>query len=214
MDSVVPTNQKAGTVSRDEWDELTDHLIELAKASPKLRGILVKALVNPAYYLEERKIEMRRLLAALKVADVAGTTVHWKRGDESALDRWRDIWNLLLAVSMAYFRYSAIQLALSRQDPSLPYLGAVITSALEERQDPSIRILVLLCLCLAVGTILFYSVHVVRLLSGLGAAKGTARMWMAYIASFWANGFALIYYFNPAMWLLIIRLGGSHGQTQ
>ncbi|MGD1157862.1 MAG: hypothetical protein ABSA41_18845 [Terriglobia bacterium] len=119
-----------------------------------------------------------------------------------------------IAVFTAYFRYSAIQLALNRQDPSLPYLGAAITSALEQRQDSSIRILVLVCLCLAVATILFYSAHIVRLLSGLGAAKSTARTWMAYIAGFCVNGLAMIYYFNPAMWLLIIRLGGSRGSTQ
>ena len=112
MDFCVPTNQKAGAVSRDEWDELTDHLIELAKASRKLRGMLVKALVNPAYYVEGPEIEMRRLLAALKVADVAGTTIHWKRADESALGRWRGIWDLLLGI----LRDQLLRPLLSRRD--------------------------------------------------------------------------------------------------
>lgn len=98
MDSGIPTNPKAGAVSRDEWGKLPDHLIDLAKVSPELRAILVRALVNPVYYLERPRIEMRRLLAALKVSDIAGSTVHSKRGDESALDRWGGIRNLLVSV--------------------------------------------------------------------------------------------------------------------
>jgi len=98
MDSGIPANQKIVRVSEDDWDVITDHLVELAKANKSLRALLVEALLNPAYCVEQPKIEMRRLLSALKVADLAGTTVHSKRGDASARDRWKAVWNLLLHI--------------------------------------------------------------------------------------------------------------------
>jgi hypothetical protein len=98
VDFGVPTNQKVAGVSQDGWDVITDRLIELARADKSLRRLLVEALLNPAYCVEQPKVEMRRLMTAIKVADVAGTTVHSKRGDESALDRWKSVWNLLLYI--------------------------------------------------------------------------------------------------------------------
>jgi hypothetical protein len=98
MDSVLPTNQKVKAISRDKRDVITDRLIELAKTDAELRAILVTALLNPAYCAEQPQIETRRLLAALKVADVAGSHVRSKRADDSASDRSRAVWNLLLSI--------------------------------------------------------------------------------------------------------------------
>src|SRR5439155_24352139 len=102
MDSVSPTNQKKMPFHRDEWDEQADRLIEWAKCSPELQRILVKALTRPENYLEQPRIEMKRLLAAYKVADVACTTI-WDRTGASAshsyedlADRWRKVSELLL----------------------------------------------------------------------------------------------------------------------
>jgi hypothetical protein len=108
----VPTNKKVARVSEDDWDVITDHLIEVAKADKRLRALLVKALLNPAYCVEQPRVEMRRLLSALKVADLAGTTVHSKRGDASARDRWKAVWNLLLYI----LRDQLLRPLLSRRD--------------------------------------------------------------------------------------------------
>src|SRR5579863_370045 len=99
MGSGIPTNQKPHGISRDQWSVITHRLIESAREHSELRTLLVNALLDPANCAEQPQIEMRRLLAALKVADLAGSTVHGKRGgDESALDRWRAVWNLLLGI--------------------------------------------------------------------------------------------------------------------
>ena len=44
------------------------------------------------------EVAMPRLLAAFKVADVAGATIYGTTGDNSAPDRWRTVWKLLLYI--------------------------------------------------------------------------------------------------------------------
>jgi hypothetical protein len=112
VDFGVPTNQNVAGVSQDGWDVITDRLIELARADESLRRLLVEALLNPAYCVEQPEVEMRRLMSAIKVADVAGTIVHSKRGDESALGRWKSVWNLLLYI----FRDQLLRPLISRRD--------------------------------------------------------------------------------------------------
>src|SRR2546425_649139 len=98
MDSVSPTNQKDIPISRDQWDRQAERLIEWAKTSPELRGILVKALLRPGNYLGRPKVEMQKILTAFKVADIGGNTVYCKQGDISAFDRWRKVRELLLGM--------------------------------------------------------------------------------------------------------------------
>jgi len=76
---------------------VVEFLIDLAKTSPKVRGILVKALVRPATYFGPPRVGFPRLLTALKVADVAGSTVcQEKNQDVTAFDRWDKVRDMLL----------------------------------------------------------------------------------------------------------------------
>lgn len=97
MDSVSPTNQKDNPISRDQWDRQADSLIEMAKTNPELRQILVKALLKPGDYLGGARLSMKNLLAAFRVADMAGSTVYFEREDLSAFNRWRGVWEFLLS---------------------------------------------------------------------------------------------------------------------
>lgn len=106
MDSVTPTNQKNPAIPGDDWDAIADRLVELAKAHPELRRILVRTLVNPAFSVEEPKIQTKRLLTALKVADVAGSIIYGEAGDLSALDRWQEIRELLVGRLRAQLVFS------------------------------------------------------------------------------------------------------------
>ena len=98
MDSVSPTNQKVIPISWGNPDVVVEFLIDLAKTSPKVRGILVKALVRPATYFGPPRVGFPRLLTALKVADVAGSTVcQEKNQDVTAFDRWDKVRDILLS---------------------------------------------------------------------------------------------------------------------
>jgi hypothetical protein len=112
MSSVLLGNQKSGAISRDGRDVTVDRLIELAASNPGLRRILVRALLDPAYCVERPQIETGRLLAALKVADLAGSTVQGKLGEIFAFERWRAVWNLLLSI----LREQLVQPLLSSRD--------------------------------------------------------------------------------------------------
>ena len=96
MDSLVPSNEEVPTISQDSWEAIPDRLIELAKSHADLRTILLQALLNPKFCLSEPRIPMQRLLTALRVADLAGSTVYGRRGDKSALDRWHAIKDFLI----------------------------------------------------------------------------------------------------------------------
>lgn len=98
MDSDSPTNQGNDPISRDQWDKQAERLIELSKVNRELRRTLVKALLRPGNYLSGPRIETKKVLSALRVADIAGSTVYFERGDLSALNRWRKVWEILLGL--------------------------------------------------------------------------------------------------------------------
>jgi hypothetical protein len=95
---VSPTNQKVIPISWGDPDVVVEFLIGLAKTSPQVRKLLVKALVRPATYFGPPRVGFPRLLNALRVADVAGSTVcQEKNQDVTALNRWDKVRDMLLS---------------------------------------------------------------------------------------------------------------------
>jgi hypothetical protein len=119
----------------------------------------------------------------------------------------------IVSVSIGYFLYLAVQLAVEHGDPSQPYLRAAVYQALlNQEQAVSLRIIVWVLVLIPFFALPFYLAKMVALLSRASRHPNRILTTVAVLGAFSVDMVMVKMTFSLIFWRLIIQqAAGRHG---